>query len=90
MTYKKFEEEFLAKGLIKRQRPDLETAEKLILRSYKDLKTAKANLIIDEGIAYTVAYLAMLHSGRAFMLLKVSGLLTVISTRPLWNLCRIS
>ena len=25
---------------------------------------------IDEGIAYAVAYLAMLHAGRAFMLLK--------------------
>ncbi len=39
-------------------------------RSLKDLKAAKANLTIDEGIAYTVAYLAMLHAGRAFMLLK--------------------
>jgi uncharacterized protein (UPF0332 family) len=70
MIYKAFEEEFLAKGLIKRQKPDLRTAEKLILRAYKDLKTAKANLIIDEGIAYAVAYLAMLRSARAFMLLK--------------------
>ncbi len=40
------------------------------MRSEKDLKTAKANLSIDEGIAYTVAYLAMLRTGRAFMLLK--------------------
>lgn len=40
------------------------------MRSLKELKVAKANLDIDEGIAYTVAYLAMLHAGRAFMLLK--------------------
>lgn len=70
MTYKAFIEEYLSKGLIKRQRLDLKSAEKLILRAYKDLKTAKANLSIDEGIAYTVAYLAMLRSARAFMLLK--------------------
>jgi uncharacterized protein (UPF0332 family) len=70
MTYEKFLEEFLAKGLLRRQKSDLRAAEKLLLRAYKDLKTAKANLDIDEGIAYTVAYLAMLHAGRAFILLK--------------------
>jgi len=70
MTYEKFLEEFLAKGLLKKQKSDLRTVEKLLLRAYKDLKTAKANLDIDEGIAYTVAYLAMLHAGRAFILLK--------------------
>ena len=42
----------------------------MILRGHKDLKTAKANLNIDEGIAYTVAYLGMLHAARAFILLK--------------------
>ncbi len=70
MTYEKFLEEFLAKGLLRRQKSDLRAVEKLLLRAYKDLKTAKANLDIDEGIAYTVAYLAMLHAGRAFILLK--------------------
>jgi len=70
MTYEKFLEEFLAKGLLKKQKSDFRTVEKLLLRAYKDLKTAKANLDIDEGIAYTVAYLAMLHAGRAFILLK--------------------
>ena len=35
-----------------------------------NLKTAKANLSIDEGVAYTVAYLAMLRAGRAYILLK--------------------
>ena len=63
-------EEFLSKGLLRRQESDLRAVQRLILRAYKDLKTAKANLEIDEGIAYTVAYLAMLHAARAFILLK--------------------
>jgi uncharacterized protein (UPF0332 family) len=42
----------------------------MILRASKDIKTSKANLDIDEGIAYTVAYLAMLRAGRALILLK--------------------
>ena len=60
MTYEEFLEESLSKGLLKRQKPDLRAIEKLILRAHKDLKTAKANINIDEGIAYTVAYLGML------------------------------
>jgi len=70
MTYEKFLEESLSKGLLRKQKADLRAVEKLILRAHKDLKTAKANLDIDEGIAYTVAYLAMLHAARAFILLK--------------------
>jgi len=70
MAYDKFIEEYLSKGLLKEQKSGLSAVEKLINRSLKDLKAAKANLAIDEGIAYTVAYLAMLHAGRAFMLFK--------------------
>ena len=70
MSYDKFVEEYLNKGLLRKQKANFNTIEKLILRAHKDLKTAKANLTIDEGIAYTVAYLAMLHAGRALMLLK--------------------
>jgi len=70
MTYEKFLEGFLSKGLLRRQESDLRAVQRLMLRAYKDLKTAKANLEIDEGIAYTVAYLAMLHAARAFILLK--------------------
>jgi uncharacterized protein (UPF0332 family) len=70
MRYEKFLEEYLTKGLLKEQKTSFGAVEKLILRSEKDLKTAKANLKIDEGIAYTVAYLAMLRAGRAFMLFK--------------------
>ena len=70
MSYEKFVEEYLVKGLLKKEKSSFSAVEKNILRSAKDLKTAKANLKIDEGIAYTVAYLAMLRAGRAFMLLK--------------------
>jgi uncharacterized protein (UPF0332 family) len=70
MTYEQFLEQSLSDGLLKRQKSDIRAVEKLILRAYKDLKAAKANLNIDEGIAYTVAYLAMLHAARAFILLK--------------------
>lgn len=70
MTYEKFMEESLSEGLLRTQESDLRAVEKLISRAYKDLKAAKANLDIDEGIAYTVAYLAMLHAARAFILLK--------------------
>jgi len=55
---------------LRKQKADIRAVEKLILRAHKDLKTAKANLDIDEGIAYTVAYLGMLHAARAFILLK--------------------
>ena len=36
-------------------------------RAQRDLRTAKANLKIDEEWAYTIAYHAMLRAGRAFM-----------------------
>lgn len=70
MTYEKYLEESLPKGLLKKQKSDLRAVEKMIMRAFKDLEAAKANLVIDEGIAFTVAYLAMLHAARAFMLLK--------------------
>jgi len=70
MTYEKFTEDYLNKGLLKKQKPSFSAVGKLITRSAKDLKTAKANLTIDEGISYSVAYLAMLRAGRAYMLLK--------------------
>jgi uncharacterized protein (UPF0332 family) len=70
MSYDKFVSEYLSKGLIQKQKSSITDVERLLIHSIKDLKTARANLKIDEGIAYTVAYLAMLRAGRAFMLLK--------------------
>ncbi len=70
MTYDKFISESLAGGLIQEQKPSIDAAERLLKRSTKDLLASKANLKIDEGVAYTVAYLAMLRAGRSFMLLR--------------------
>lgn len=70
MSYERFVEGYLTRGLLKKEKSSFSAVEKNILRCQKDLKTAKANLKIDEGIAYTVAYLAMLRAGRAYMLLK--------------------
>ena len=57
-------------GFLKEHPKDPEQAKNLLTRSFRDLKTAKANLEIDEEAAYTFAYLAMLRSGRALMFLK--------------------
>ncbi len=70
MSFEKFIEEYSSKGLLQKQKSDSRAVEKIVIRSIKDLKTAKANLSIDEGIAYTVAYLAMLRAGRAYILFK--------------------
>jgi hypothetical protein len=63
MTYDEFINEYLSKGLIQKQKTSITDVERLLIRSTKDLKTAEANLEIDEGIAYSVAYLAMLRAG---------------------------
>lgn len=62
--------ELIEGGFLKEHPKDPEQAKKLLLRSFRDIKTAKANLEIDEEAAYTFAYLAMLRSGRALMFLK--------------------
>ncbi|MDD5568258.1 MAG: hypothetical protein PHY88_03540 [Candidatus Omnitrophica bacterium] len=82
MGFEEFLEEYLAKGLLRKQKSSFGAVEKLILRSEKDLRTAKANLKIDEGIAYTVAYLAMLRAGRALCCLRNFGQQMAINTKP--------
>ena len=57
-------------GFLKKHPKDSDQAKKHLTRALRDIKTAKANLDIDEEAAYTLAYLAMLRSGRALMLLK--------------------
>src|SRR4030042_2670733 len=70
MPSKDFINEYLAQGLLKKQETNSAAITKLLVRAGKDLEAAKANLTIDAGIAYMVAYLAMLRAARAFMLLK--------------------
>jgi uncharacterized protein (UPF0332 family) len=70
MTYEDFVKESLGKGLLKAQKTDVKAIEQLMARARKDLRAARAILEIDEGIAYTTAYMAMLRAGRALMLAK--------------------
>lgn len=69
MNFDEFIADYVSKGLIKRQKTVLKDVVKILKRSRIDLKIAKVNLRIDEGTAYSVAYLAMLRAGRALMLL---------------------
>jgi len=70
MGFDNFIKEYTKRGLIKTQEKNLKAVENLISRSYKEIKIAEANIKIDEGTAFTVAYTAMLHAGRALMLFK--------------------
>ena len=70
MNYETFVKHYLRDGLLKTQRCDFDAITKLILRAQKELEASVANLNIDEGIAYSVAYTAMLRAGRALMQAK--------------------
>lgn len=70
MNYETFIKRYLRDGLLKTQRCDFDAITKLILRAQKELEASVANLSIDEGIAYSVAYTAMMHAGRALMQMK--------------------
>ena len=70
MTFDDFIKEYSKRRLIKKQDKNPIAVKNLITRSYKEIKAAKANIAIDEGIAFTIAYTAMLHAGRALMIFK--------------------
>jgi len=70
MIFDNFIKDYTKRGLIKKQEKNLKAVENLISRAYKEIKAAEANIKIDEGIAFTIAYTAMLHAGRALMLFK--------------------
>ncbi|MBL7198304.1 MAG: hypothetical protein ISS47_09420 [Candidatus Omnitrophica bacterium] len=70
MTFDNFIKDYVRRGLIKEQKRDFKAIEKLISRAYKEIRAAESNIKIDEGIAFTIAYTAMLHAGRALMLFK--------------------
>lgn len=58
---------YLAKGLVKAQRPDRRQIERQLLRADKDLKTLGLVIRQDPEWAATMAYQAMLRLGRALM-----------------------
>ena len=63
-------EDYLKKGLVKHQRVNFPQIEKQIVRSKKDLETAQLVLKNDSEWSATIAYHAMLRSGRAFLFSK--------------------
>jgi len=70
MTFDDFIIKYSEQGFIKQQGKNFTAIENLISRSHKEIKVAQVNISIDEGIAFTIAYTAMLHAGRALMLLR--------------------
>jgi len=56
-----------AQGLIEKASFSTKQITSNLNRAQRDLRTAKANLRIDEEWAYTIAYHAMLRAGRALM-----------------------
>ena len=63
-------ESHLKKGLLKEQRVNFKQIEKQIARARKDLETAQSVLAKDPEWAATIAYHAMLRSGRALLFSK--------------------
>jgi uncharacterized protein (UPF0332 family) len=70
MGFETFIQKSLRQGLIKDQERSFRGMEKMIRRAYEEIDAAKKNIKIDQGVAFTVAYTAMLHTGRALMLFK--------------------
>ena len=70
MMYKSFIEKCQKQKLIKKQKSSFRGIEKLIKRAAEEINIAQANVPIDEGTAFTIAYTSMLHAGRALMLIK--------------------
>lgn len=70
MTFDAFITKYGQDGLIKKQKRDFTAIDAMVSRAIKEIDIAKANVTIDEGTAFTVAYNAMLHAGRALILSK--------------------
>lgn len=61
---------YLQKGLLKHQKANFKQIEKQIIRAKKDLETAQTILDRDAEWTATIAYHAVLRSGRAFIFSK--------------------
>ena len=64
MNYERLKE----RGLVEEVLPNYNGVVNLLYRSLKDLKTAKANMEIDEEWAYTIAYQAIIRAARALIM----------------------
>ena len=63
-------ESYLKKGLLKRQRVNFKQIEKQIAQAHMDLEAAHAILSKNAGWAATIAYQAMLRTGRSLLFSK--------------------
>lgn len=63
-------ESYFKKGFLKHQRVNFKQIEKQVARARKDLETAQSVLAKDPEWAATIAYHAMLRSGRALLFSK--------------------
>lgn len=70
MPFNDFIEKYKNQNFIKEQKSDFQGIEKIITRAHEEIRIAQANVSIDEGTAFTIAYTSMLHAGRALMLAK--------------------
>ena len=70
MSFEIFIKKAKNQGLIKEQERNFNSIDKMVSRAYVEISAAKANMKIDQGVAFTVTYTAMLHAGRALMLFK--------------------
>lgn len=58
---------YLKKGLLKKQKPSFAQIQKQLQRAHRDLETGKRTLEHDPEWAATIAYQAMLRAGRALL-----------------------
>ena len=70
MTFNDFVEKYKKQNLIKEQRSDFQGIETILARAHEEIRIAQANMAIDEGTSFIIAYTSMLHAGRALMLAK--------------------
>ena len=70
MTFNNFIEKYKKQNLIKEQSSNFQGIETIIARAHEEIRIAQANISIDEGTSFTIAYTSMLHAGRALMLAK--------------------
>jgi len=69
-SFERFADSALQKGLLKKEKVAFSQVVLLLKKAHKNLKAAKANLSIDESVAFVTAYTAMLETARAFLLLN--------------------
>ena len=69
-SFEIFAKSALRQGLLKKEKVAFSQVALLLKKAQKNLKAAKANLTIDESVAFVTAYTAMLETARALLFLN--------------------